>query len=270
MMGTPLTEGKHLWIDRTSNNWKEIMMSLIDEIWKDHEKLKTDALYLRDFPVDDIEIRDYFIDRGFLKIDMPNTHIIELLDWNNPTEFLGQLSPKKRNRLKREVLRFEDLFETRIVSKATDHEIEHWYTLYQNIQKHSLKVDTFLLPIKLFYEAAKHPNIEAIELKLKSEVDQRVQRLPVAIGLVYKSQNNYCPWLLGLDYNFKEYGVYRQLLLQAILRAKQLGKHKIYLGLTANEEKEKFGAKSIPMVAYIQVKDNFNLSVIGLMQTNKI
>ncbi|HKC67307.1 MAG TPA: aminotransferase class I/II-fold pyridoxal phosphate-dependent enzyme, partial [Bacteroidia bacterium] len=32
MMGTPLTEGKHLWIDRTSNNWKEIMMSLIDEI----------------------------------------------------------------------------------------------------------------------------------------------------------------------------------------------------------------------------------------------
>ncbi|HKC68093.1 MAG TPA: hypothetical protein VKG26_07670, partial [Bacteroidia bacterium] len=80
---------------------------------------------------------------------------------------------------------------------------------------------------------------------------------------------NYCPWVLGLDYGFKEYHVYRQLLFQAILRAKQLDKHKICLGLTADEEKEKFGAKSTQMVAYIQVKDSFNLSVIGLMQTNK-
>src|SRR5246127_4765307 len=82
MMGTLLTEGNHLWIDRTSDSWKETLMYLIDEIWKDHEKLKTDALYFRDFRADDIEMRNYLIDRGFLKIDMPNTNSIDSLDWN--------------------------------------------------------------------------------------------------------------------------------------------------------------------------------------------
>jgi hypothetical protein len=269
MMGTLLTEGTHLWVDRTSDNWKEIMMHLIDEIWKDHEYMKTDALYFRDFKTDDIEMRDYLIDRGFIKINMPNTNSIDLLNWDTAAGFLQQLPQKKRNRLKREIIRFQDLFEVRIINNATDDEIEYWYTLYQNVQKNSFKVNTFLLPKKLFYEASKNENIDIIELKLKAEVDTRMQRQPVAIGFVYKSQNNYCPWILGLDYGFKEYHVYRQLLFQAILRAKQLNKQKIYFGLTADEEKEKFGAKSTQMVAYIQVKDSFNLSVINLMQTNK-
>jgi len=269
MMGTLLTEGSHLWINRTSDSWKEIMMCLIDEIWKDHETLGTDALYFRDFRADDVEIRDYLIDRGFLKVNMPNTNSMDSLNWNTPTEFLQQLPQKKRNRLKREVIRFQDFFEAKIVNDAANDEIEYWYTLYQNVQRNSLKVNTFLLPKKFFYETSKNKNIDIIELKLKPEIDKRDQRLPVAIGFVYKSQNNYCPWILGLDYNFKEYHVYRQLLFQAILRAKQIDKHKIYFGFTADEEKEKFGAKSTQMTAYIQVKDSFNLSVIGLIQTNK-
>jgi hypothetical protein len=72
--------------------------------------------------------------------------------------------------------------------------------------------------------------------------------------------------VLGLDYDFREFHVYRQLLYRAILRAKELGKEKIFLGFTADEEKGKFGAVSVATSAYIQVRDNFNLSLIGIIK----
>jgi 7-keto-8-aminopelargonate synthetase-like enzyme/predicted N-acyltransferase len=265
MMGTPLTEGQHLYINRNAVDWKNALMFLLDEIWADHETQATDALYLRDFAADDLELRNYFIDRGFIKVDMPNTNIIEEMNWQTPEEFLQQLPPKKRNRLKREVIRFQPGFQSSMVNNPTDAEVEHWYTLYKNIQHKNRRINTFALPKKLFYQLSKHPNIDIIQLKIIPELDTRPQPLPVAIGFVYKTKNNYCPWVLGLDYNFKQYNTYRQLLFTAVLRAKQLGKQKIYLGLTADEEKEKLGAKSIPSVAYIQVKDKYNLSVIGLV-----
>jgi len=263
MMGSPLTEGKHLYIDRATADWKNALMFLIDEIWKDHETQGTDALYLRDFETSDLELRDYFIDRGFIKVDMPNTNVINSVNWYNPQEFLQQLPQKKRNRLKREVLRFQSCFQTQIISNPTNDEIEYWYTLYKNIQQKKRRINTFALPKTFFYQISKHPNIDIIQLKLIPELD--TQQLPVAVGFVYKTKKNYCPWVLGLNYNFKQYNVYRQLLFTAALRAGQLNKQKIYLGLTADEEKEKFGAKSIPTVAYIQVKDNYNLSIIGIV-----
>jgi hypothetical protein len=102
---------------------------------------------------------------------------------------------------------------------------------------------------------------------LKEEFDDRENKLPVAVVFSYKSfDNNYCPLLIGMDYNYLEkYGIYRQALYQVVKRAQQMKANKVYLGLSASIEKKKFGARIVPKVAYVQTKDNFNLEVIGTM-----
>jgi predicted N-acyltransferase len=266
MMGSLISEGQHLWIDRNAPDWKEFTMLLVDEIWRDYETLQADALYLRDFAAEDLELRNYFIDRGFLKAEMPNRNLIEELNWETGEEFLMQLPQKKRNRIRREVIRYEDYFETRFVKNASEEEINYWYSLYLNIHNKNLRINSFALPKKMFSEMTKEEQVDVIELWLKPEFDKREERKPVAVGFIYKTSEGYFPWVLGMDYEFREFHVYRQLIYKAILRAKQLGRKKISLGFTADEEKGKFGAVSIPTVSYIQVRDNFNLSVIGIIK----
>ena len=43
---------------------------------------------------------------------------------------------------------------------------------------------------------------------------------------------------------------------------------KVYLGLSADIDKHKFGATAHARVAYIQTKDNYNMEVIESMAAN--
>ena len=83
----------------------------------------------------------------------------------------------------------------------------------------------------------------------------------------YKSGTTYVPNLVGLDYEFtNEYGVYRQLLYHTILRAKELGMKRIDFGMTAGFEKRKLGAEVVENVSYVQIRDNYKLESLGILQ----
>ena len=70
-----------------------------------------------------------------------------------------------------------------------------------------------------------------------------------------------------MDYTYaKEFQLYRQLLFQAIKRAKELNLNKIDFGVSATFEKRKLGATIIPKVAYIQARDNFSMELMGTLQ----
>jgi hypothetical protein len=70
--------------------------------------------------------------------------------------------------------------------------------------------------------------------------------------------------VIGMDYTFNGlFGIYRQALYQVVLRAKQLGKHKIFFGFSATIEKKKVGAKVIPTFAYMHARDTFQLEVLA-------
>lgn len=265
IMGSLITEGNHLYLDRSNPEWKSALMMLLDAIWKDQDKFKADYLYLRDFHTEDIELRNFFMDQGFVKLNLPDTHMFENFTWNTKEDYLMQLPGKKRNRIKREALKFETCFETVWKQNSSDEEIEYWYRLYENIKNKNLIINAFDIPKKLFYKLANDPSWEIIELKLKPEYDLREKRLPVGIGFIYKSGTSYCPIVIGIDYNYSSYNIYRQMLYQSILRAKSLGMTKIYFGFTATEDKQKFGISPLPKSSYIQMKDNYNMSVIGMM-----
>ena len=72
--------------------------------------------------------------------------------------------------------------------------------------------------------------------------------------------------IIGLDYNYVlSHGCYRQGVYQSILRAHDLKCNKIYLGMDASVEKQKFGAKIIRKSNYIQCNQNYNMELINLI-----
>ena len=74
--------------------------------------------------------------------------------------------------------------------------------------------------------------------------------------------------IIGLDYSFnKEYKVYRQALYQLVMRAGKLGKKKVLLGFSAPVEKKKVGAVLHSTYAFMQIKDNYNVDTLAIMNT---
>ena len=269
MMGSLLTEGQHLYIDRSQQDWKDYLVFLLNELWNEQERQKNQTIYLRDFDLNDVELRGFLTDQGFIKIEVPDTHIMDNINWTNKDEYLLHLPGKKRNRIRREVLKYEHCFEVNIRKTASEQEIDYWYSLYENIKNKNLSLNVFELPRKFFHEAVNNTHWEIIELKLKPEFDNRAERLPVAVGYVYITKESYCPIALGLDYSFHKFNLYRQMIFQAITRASDLHCKMIHFGLTATEDKQKFGIKAVPKVAFIQMKDNFNSTIINMIPNNK-
>ena len=264
-MGCLLSVGEHIYIDRTRTDWRTILMLLLDEVWKEQDKEKATVLNLRDFDAQDQELRDFFLDQSFIKIDLPDGHLLDNLTWK-VEDFANQLTSERRYYFKKEVLSFEDHYEVTHITNATEKELEHYYKLYKNVSDKSFEIIGFNLNEKFFENVIKHPGWELLELKLKPQYDNRTVREPVGIAISYKTDTNYSFLVTGIDYDFlKEQHVYTQIMWQAILRAKTLGSTTINLGFTASLKKRRFGAKLVKGVAYVQRKDPFNSELISLI-----
>ena len=262
MMGSLLTNGDHLFVDRSLMYWKEALMSLLDRVWIDQESVGAQTLFLRDFDRMDKEFTSFFIDRGFVHIPMPEKNIIADIDLTSREAYLAQFHSKKRSKLHKEAIQFETFFQIKLNGSPSDAEVLHYYELYKGVKANNLSINDFNLPFKLFENIAKNEQWEIIELFVTEEKN------PIGVVLSYKNIN-YCPVMLGMNYNYIEkYQLYKQILFQVTLRAIELGVSCIHLGVTASDQKRKFGAKQIQQVGYVQSKDNFNQSVLHLLGQN--
>jgi 7-keto-8-aminopelargonate synthetase-like enzyme/predicted N-acyltransferase len=257
VMGSLLTDGQHLYIDRSRPDWKNIMMLLLDRLWKEQERLNANSLSLRDFDAQDHELNRFFSDQGFVKINLPDRHCLKIPGFANTESYLKTIKADKRYYVKRKILKNSPHFRIKIVNAALNEESAYYYQLYKNVTAKSFELNTFHLPEKLFKNLFKNPQWEIIELKLNS-----VEK-PVGIALCYKTTTNYNFVLSGMDYKYLEQGIYPQILWQILLRAKQLNLTNINLGLTASQNKRKLGARSIPQVGFVQMQDKFGMSVIN-------
>jgi len=270
MMGSLLTEGEHLYLDRSSPMWKDAMQLLFEKIAELQEKYNTTVVSLRDFDSQDEEMDAFLTNNGFFKVFLPENHIIKDLTWNSKEDFITKLSKRSKKHFKQDVLKHENKYEINIVTKPTIQDIKYWYRLYSNVKEHSLGLNTFTLPYKVFQNIANDGNWEVITLTLKPEFDKREERKPVAVMCNYISKNSYIFMLVGIDYRFnQEYKSYRQSINQVIMRAKELGLKQVRLGYSATVEKRKFGAKVFTSAAYMQVKDHYNMEVMGTMSAMK-
>ncbi len=265
MMGTLLTDGEHLFLDKTNKTWKEAFVLLLEQVWKDQYTLNATTLILRDFEESNAEVKDFLLDQGFVKILMEDRHVLSLENIPDRKTFIESLPSKKRIHFNNDILKYEPFLETKIVTHPTSMQVDNWYSLYENVKEKNLTINDFKLPKKLFHAISHSKEWDIIELKIK---DGDQQDTIVAVGFAYRN-TNYSPVILGLDYNYlSQYKTYKQMLFQIILKAIGNKNNKVYLGLTASLEKRKLGAEAIRNVAYIQIKDNYNLSVIELLKNS--
>lgn len=268
MMGHLMSTGRHLFIDKQNPEWKEALKLLTAEILEEKENQKATAIYLRDFEYNDTELKDFFEDMGFIKVDLPENHSLNNFTWSTTEEYLSTLKAKDRNKIRKTVLEKSHYFEVKFVTKPTPAKVKQYYQLYQNIKNKNTEINIFGFPEKLFHVICASNRWDIIELNLKPEFSPTKEQVTVAVGFCYKS-TYYYTCILGLDYNYHQYEIYRQMIFQAIMRTKQLGLGKIILGMTATIEKQRFGAKAQPVVAYAQLDDNYNRSIINIMSFRK-
>jgi len=268
-MGSMLTEGNHCYINRENPNWKEALNLLFERIAKIQETISADSILLRDFDKDDVELKELFLKEGFIVINMPNTNITDDMKWETLEGLIASVSPHSRRHIRKEVSKHLDAFEIEYKKELTEDEIEHYYNLYLNVKEKNIGFNMFAYPKDILKKLSKHPNWEFIVLKLKPEFDSRPERKAVAAMWTYVTDTHLAPMVIGIDYNYNEkFKVYKQAIYQALKRARQLNLPKVYLGLSADIDKHKFGALQFPKIAYYQAKDNYNMEVIESMAAN--
>ncbi len=269
LMGSVLTEGQHYYINRTNPNWKEALILLLERVSKIQDSINANSLLLRDFDKEDLELKELFLKEGFVPFNLPNSNVIDNMEWNTKEELLKTVSAHNRSHIRSDAFKYEHVFEIEYKNKLTDDEAEDYYNIYLNVGQRNRGLNMFSYPKDILKKLSKHPNWEFMVLKLKPEYDNRNERKAVAVGWHYILKTHLSPMIIGLDYHYnREYKVYKQAMYQVLKRARLLNLSKVYLGLSADFEKRKYGAVQHARVAYFQTKDNYNMEVIESMAAN--
>lgn len=266
MMGSLLSVGEHLYLDRTNNNWPMAVREMLTLMNQVKRSSGSNMIQLRDIDSNDTEISELLIKEGFVKVEMPSAHTLTKLEWKTEEEYLKQLSTHNRWHLRRKILDKKHYFNVQALSGDNKHsatKLEEWKQLYSNVKEKSYNINTFPLPDKYFINMVNHPNWEIIELRLNESEPVENHKL-ASVGFCYKnSKNNYTMMTVGVDYKYvPEHGAYRQALYQSIVRAAGLKCNLLYLGMDASIEKQRFGVQIEPKSVFIQANDNFNMELI--------
>ncbi|MDD4148543.1 MAG: aminotransferase class I/II-fold pyridoxal phosphate-dependent enzyme [Bacteroidales bacterium] len=260
-LGSLITEGNHLFIDRTNENWKSALQELIKIMSNVKQKTGASVIQLRDFDTDDNEIKELLINEGFIRFDLPDAHVVSNDNWSSPDEYVDSLSKKSRYHVRKNMVKNEDVFDVEIENVSNLEEIDDIYNLYLNIKRESFKINTFDLPKKIFENALLNQNWELIKLRLKNEKNL------CCFVLCYKSVNmNYCPIVIGIDYSVNEtHSCYRQALYQ-IMKQSIVNKCRlVYFGMDASIEKQKLGAEVLKKSLFLQADDNYSLEATSIL-----
>jgi 7-keto-8-aminopelargonate synthetase-like enzyme/predicted N-acyltransferase len=263
MMGSLLSEGNHLYVDKDSLKWKSAMREMLRVMNEVKQESNASAVQLRDLDSNDTEISDFLTTEGFIKVKMPDSHVVDNLKFNTDEGFLQTLSSKSRKHVKKHMIQNEHVFEITVdkANEATDNKIQEWHGLYENVKRKSFELNTFDLPAKFFTNVAKSAHWETMNIKIKDSDKQ------ACCVFSYKSsKNNYCPMVIGINYEENEkYSFYRQALYQLTTKAAREKYSKLLLGMDASIEKRKIGARAIPKSIFVQANDNFNMEFISLL-----
>jgi hypothetical protein len=262
LMGSIFTEGNHLYLNRESPYWKMALKALIKELYQEQEVHNASSILLRDLDAHDQELAEFMVEQDFVKIDLPESGVLEHLNWETEEEYKSMLSRKNRKHFMQEIKRNEHFFEVEVTNHLPDETLEYAITLFKNVKKNNIAINNFLFPDKLFYQINQQQGWEFIVLYVKEEYS--VNRRPVSVCFCHLNADHvYSPALVGMDYDYLlKYGIYRQTLYQVIKRARALNCKKVNFGISASMEKKKVGATLYPKVGYFQAKDNFAMEMM--------
>jgi 7-keto-8-aminopelargonate synthetase-like enzyme len=260
-MGTQLSYGNHLYLDKSHPLWKNAMTQMLEEVWKEQEKNNASVVMLRDFENNDDELTTYLIDNGFVKIDIGTSCAIDKLKNTGSFEtyYQTRLNKKKRLAFRNDIRSKEHLFTVEIDQYNND-DLKGFYKLYLELKKKNLKVNSFTIPFKFFAQVAGDKHWEIVTLR-HAETGK-----VASVTLCAKNEDHYHPIIIGIDYSFgNDVNVYKQSVYRLIVRSIELNVDKLHLGLTAIDAKYNLGAEKTEHIAFIQKKDSYNQDLIDSM-----
>lgn len=253
-MGSLLSEGQHLWLDR-AGPWREALDLVLASAQAEQQACGANVLALRDFAPGDAALDTYLRDKGFLRFQMPESCILELTGADEASQLAG-LSQGARRVFRQSVVAHQDAYTFEVIPPGgravSEAEAAHFHGLYLQVKARNLGFNTFALPADFFAQVAGRAPWEL--------VIARINGLVVGVGACFVGPGTYTPLALGLDYRYVySHGLYRTMLWQGARRARALGAARTYLGVGAPLEKRRVGAQVVPQVAYMQVTNHDNL-----------
>ncbi len=262
-MGSLLTEGDHLYLDRTAD-WRGALRLILDAARAVEDTTEAAAVVLRDL-APDAETHQFLTGEGFVRVPAPAAWIRDL-DFADDEEFLAGLKKKHRYHQRTQVLSWEDRYEVDVIRSGPDaphaiarEDLDHLYRLYRHVHARSLFLNVFPLPRRLFDAVLAQPGWELITLRLIEGPEQ-----PVAFIMQHVGAEHVQPVLVGLDYAYvSSHRAYQQTLWQSIRSGRRVGARKVLMGVSADLHKARFGAVREKRWVYVQPSESYHTDVLS-------
>ncbi len=265
-MGSLLTEGDHLYLDRSAD-WRGALALLLRSA-EEHADAAS-LIVFRDLAAADAELEAALRELGMAAIPAPTSMVVDV-DWSSREEFLARL-PREARRFQRRVMApLEDSYAVEVIEKGsrTPSEAEwgHLYQLYRNVQRSNLQLNTFPLPEDLFPQAVRDECWEVFTLTLRPEHGGTPGSAPQVVGLSFFRGGSYVPLVVGLDYAYvQNHGAYRMWMHESLRRAEARGARRIFFGMGSPVEKARFGARPEQRNLFLHSRDHFQSDVLALI-----
>ncbi|PJJ09403.1 7-keto-8-aminopelargonate synthetase-like enzyme [Flavobacterium sp. 1] len=256
-MGSLFSEGDFIYLDIEHPEWRKSVSHLFDFVSKVKKDIDATVVVFRDFEEGNF-LSQIIEDEGYAKMRMPNTNVIKNPKWETTNDLMALIkSSKKRDNIKQYAIRHLDKFDIKIKNQITDEKAVQYFDLFANVKNVNYSFNFFQYPKKMAKVLSKYEEWEFIEISLK----ENNQVVAVIFGHI--GDDHYCPLIVGLDYDYiNTHHIYKQAMFQMVKRGNDLNKKITYLGLTADFEKQKYLALTVPTWAYLKVDETYNLELI--------
>jgi 7-keto-8-aminopelargonate synthetase-like enzyme len=263
-MGSLLTEGSHLYLDR-SRDWRAALRLILQATRAEEDAAGAAAVVLRDLPDGDDELHTFLLGEGLLRIPVWDTWIREL-DFADDEAFLAGLTRKQRYHQRTNVLAWEPVFRVEVLEGGSPAAAalpalrrDCLYEMYRAVHARALDLNVFPLPRRVVDAVLESPGWEVVLLHLPERPDD-----PVAFAVQHVGRDHVAPVFVGMDYDFvPTHHSYQQLLWQAIRSAQRHGARRVLFGMSADLQKSRFGAQRQKRWAYVQATETYNADVLA-------
>ena len=263
-MGSLLTEGDHLYLDRT-RDWRGALRLVLQAARTEEDLAGAAGIVLRDLADGDEELHAFLVAEGLLRIPVWDTWVREV-DFADDEEFLRGLTRKQRYHQRTNVLAWEQAYRVEVLAGGSpraagldDGRRDALYEMYRAVHARAFDLNVFPLPRRVLDVVLASPGWEVVLLHLPDRAAG-----PVAFSVQHVTAQHVAPVFVGLDYPYvPSHHSYQQLLLQALRSAERHSAARVLYGMSADLQKSRFGAHRETRWAYVQASDTFNADVLA-------
>ena len=267
MVGSCLSEGNHLWVDRTGP-WKDAVRLVLAAAQREVARIDAAALIVRDLPGEDPEFEAFMLEEGLARVPSFDTHTLALRGEDESSWF--EALPRRKRKALRPILDAADDFVVKFhghgLEPLADAEAAEVFKLYRALAVRKLRLNVFQFPESLLPAILKSSAWEVGILRIREEAGGPAE--PVAFWAAHKYAGEYAPLFCGLDDEWLlRRETYRAMFLQMTRRARALGMARIHLGMDAEIEKRRFGGEPATTCIYMQVKEHHASAILREIAT---